>query len=87
MKTVNYREYNKAIRELRIKLREQTQSNDIEIYEMNFDGFNGEPIQLGINWPSIGTVDAASAKDFAAAIIKATELIENFTYNGYLVEY
>lgn len=84
MKTVTYPEYNKAMRDLRIKLRSQNNGNNIEIHEMNSDG---EPVKLGINWPSIGTVDTASAKDFALAIAKAAALIENFTYNGYVVEY
>lgn len=84
MKTVNYRKYLKALKALRAELRIQTGGCDVEVFELNTDE---QPVQLGINWHSIGTVDIDSAKNFAAAIANAVSLVEDFEYNGYMLEY
>lgn len=84
MKTVDYREYLKALKALRTELRIQTGGCHVEVFELNTDE---QPVQLGVNWSSIGTVDTDSAKDFAAAIANAASLVEDFEYNGYMVEY
>ena len=65
MKTVDYREYNRALKELRAELQVQTGGLNVELCEMN--GCE-QPVQLGVNWAGIGTVSVDKAKDFATAI-------------------
>ena len=84
MKTVNYREYRKALNELRTELRVQAGECHVELFEMNTDC---QPVQLGINWAGIGTVNTDAARDFAAAIATAAARAESFISNGSRVEY
>ena len=84
MKTVDYREYNRVLKELRAELQVQTGGLGVELCEMN--GCE-HPVQLGVNWAGIGTVSVDKAKDFATAISNAAGLAEGFIYAGYVVEY
>lgn len=84
MKTVNVREYWRALKEVRAELRAQAGGCNIELCELNNDE---QPILLGVNWAAIGTVDANTARDFATAIANAAALAENFIYTGYTVIY
>lgn len=79
-KKVHYRDYMKALRELR----EQLKGGDEEIYQLSRDD---EPIELGINWPAIGTVSAERAMRVAARIIVAAEAVDKFPYNGYIQDF
>ena len=73
MKTVDYREYNRALKELRAELQVQTGGLNVELCEMN--GCE-QPVQLGVNWAGIGTVSIDKAKDFATAISNAAGLAD-----------
>lgn len=82
MKTVSYRTYQQALKELRYEV---SPDRDIEVYEMN--GFGDDRIQLGINWSAIGTVSADETRKFAQKLMDAANAVENFKYNGYTVTY
>ena len=79
-KKVHYRDYMKALRELR----EQLKGGDEEIYQLSRDD---EPIELGINWHAIGTASAERAMRVAARIIVAAEAVDKFPYNGYIQDF
>ena len=79
-KKVHYRDYMKALRELR----EQLKGGDEEIYQLSRDD---EPIELGTNWPAIGTASAERAMRVAARIIVAAEAVDKFPYNGYIQDF
>jgi len=46
-----------------------------------------KPIQMGVNWGSIGTVDTNKAEQFASELQKAIKEAKNFKYNGYTITY
>lgn len=79
MQTVGYREFLKALREL-----QRHATHGICVYEMNLPE---QPIKLGINWPGIGTVPPEEAASFANNILELSRLINDFIYNGYMVDY
>ena len=45
----------------------------VSIEEMNWN--TEAPMEFGINWGCYGTVDIATAKDFATKLAKATEIV------------
>lgn len=81
-KTVDYRTFCMALRKLQ---NEVCKDRRIEIFEL--PSFDENPIQLGVNWASIGTVPAAEAREFAQLLLDAATAAENFEYNGYTIDY
>lgn len=81
MNKVSYREYSKALRELRAKV-------DSRIFITDLGDSPDHPeVNLGVNWASIGTVPAEEAAAFANALTEAAEAAKTFPYNGYRIEY
>lgn len=61
-------------------------NGNITVYELT-NGIENEAIQMGINWASVGTVSSNKAVAFAEKIITVSQLVENYKYNGYIVDY
>lgn len=81
-KAVDYRTFCLALRKLQ---NEVCKDRRIEIFDLST--FDDKPIQLGVNWASIGTVPAAEAREFAQLLMDAATAAENFEYNGYTINY
>lgn len=82
-KVVNYRDYVFELRKLQRKY-----SLDGNIYVSDTHNFIvDEPIQLGVNWASIGTVSVEEAEKFISTLKQAIEDCKNFKYNGYIIDY
>lgn len=81
MKKISYYEYNRALQELRDKI-------DSRIFITDLGSSLDHPeIDMGVNWPSIGAVQAEEAVAFAQAITEAAKAAREFPYNGYKIEY
>lgn len=81
MKKISYYEYNRALQELRDKI-------DSRIFITDLGSSLDHPeIDMGVNWPSIGAVQAEEAVAFAKAITEAAKAAREFPYNGYKIEY
>lgn len=78
MKKVSYREYSKAMMDINSKLK------NVMIVDMSNDD---RPINMGVNWYSIGSVSTEKASEFAKELAEAIELAKSFPYNGYEIEY
>ena len=83
-KVVGYREYKKEIRALNYKYNNTI--GGITISNISSD-LNDEPIELGINWASIGSVSVDEALEFVSEIRQAVKECENFKYNGYYIDW
>lgn len=77
--TVFFGEFHAALREVQDKYRVQG-NVVISILRSTPDG----TIQLGVNWPSVGTVPPEEAKKFAKEITRAAAAAAAFPYNGYV---
>lgn len=77
--TVFFGEFHAALREVQDKYRAQG-NVVISILRSTPDG----TIQLGVNWPSVGTVPPEEAKKFAKEITRAAAAAAAFPYNGYV---
>ena len=78
---VNYREYWEEFARVKNLVRDVA-GDMIEIYEVT-----EKPIELGVNWASIGTVSVEDAIEFAEKIKAVAEIVEDFKYNGYEIEW
>lgn len=95
MKKVNFREFNKAMAEANKELRkisnelfnEDSWESNVEIMEAPTWGQEDAEIKMQINWRAIGSVDTDKALAMATLLQKAAEMVENFVYNGYVIEY
>ena len=61
--------------------------DSICISNINEVSIDDKPIQLGINWASIGTVNVEEAEKFISTLKQAIEDCKNFKYNGYIIDY
>ena len=93
MMTVNYRELQKKVQEVTVRINEglntelgerDTWHRSIELYDMG-NGFD-QPVKMGVNWSAIGTVEPAKAGIYAKWLAVAAQEAENFIYNGYEIE-
>lgn len=57
---------------------------EVTIYNNNFDG---ESIELGVNWASIGIVSAEEAQEFARKITRAASIAAHHPVNGARIVY
>ena len=80
--TVFFGEFHAALREVQDKYRFKG-NVVISILRSTPDG----TIQLGVNWPSVGTVPPEEAKRFAKEITRAAAAAAAFPYNGYVYTY
>ena len=46
-----------------------------------------EMVNLEINWGALGSVSPKKAEAYGRALIRASEAVRNFKYNGYEVSY
>lgn len=83
-KTIDRNTYRQAFRELQEKAYEIT-NGTINVFEKSWDFSN--PVELGVNWSALGTVSVADAEIFATKMMEVANLIKNFKYNGYMIEY
>ena len=84
IKTVSYEEYSRELSKLQRKYRGCRSL--IEIYEVGSIS-ESSPIQVGVNWASIGTVSPEKAEEFAHALSEAIKDSRNFKYNGYVIDW
>ena len=84
IKTVSFEEYMRGMLELREK--NKGYCSRIEIFEVG-GALGGFPIQVGVNWASIGTVSPEETEEFAHALLQAAEDCKNFKYNGYMLDW
>lgn len=86
MKKVSYEEFREEIEKLRILLLERTCTKEIdgEIWFTTRNSHN-EPINLLVNFCSLGAVSPLVASRYADCIKEAAEIAKNFKYNGYIV--
>lgn len=85
-KTVKLYTYKMALMNLNFKARQM--SNDaISVYEKDMGIIENTPITLGINWAGCGTQSTEDAEKFAVTMIKVVNMVENFEYNGYTIDY
>lgn len=83
-KVVGYREFYFELTKLQKKY-----CIDGDIYIADMNGFTPDdvPVNLGINWASIGSVTPDEADVFADRLKVAVEACRNFKYNGYIIDY
>lgn len=82
MKKVDHWKYYAALE----ALQEQFAGDGIHIYNRGSRAW-ADPVQLGVQWASIGTVSPEKAAAFANRVLDAAMAAESFVYNGYLVDY
>lgn len=83
-KKIDRKTYKQAFNELQYKAHEISEGN-INVFEKNREMH--KPVELGVNWCALGTVSSDKAVQFANDMIKVANLVKNFKYNGYIVEY
>ena len=83
-KKVSYRDFCYELNKLQEKY-----CSDGDIYIADMSGFTPDdvPVNLGINWASIGSVTPDKADVFADRLKVAAEACRNFKYNGYMIDY
>ena len=83
-KKVSYREFYHELKKIQEKY-----SSDGDIYIADMSGFTPDdvPVNLGINWASIGSITPDEADVFAGRLKVAAEACRNFKYNGYIIDY
>ena len=84
IKTVSYEEYRHE--QYKLQRKYGNGGSHIEIFEAN-SIYGGSPIQMGVNWASIGTVSPEETEEFAHALLQAAEDCKNFKYNGYMLDW
>lgn len=83
MNTVKAFDFDQELTQLQRKVREATEGC-IDVHEMqNFK----DPVRLGVNWASIGTVSPEETVAFAQKMVEVAEMVRNFKYNGYYIEW
>ena len=83
-KKVSYRDFYHELNKIREKY-----CSDGDIYIADMSGFTPDdaPVNLRINWASIGSVTTDEADVFADRLKVAAEACRNFKYNGYIIDY
>ena len=84
IKTVSYEEYIRELHKLQKKYRGCR--SHVSVFELG-NVYEDSPIQVGVNWASIGTVSPEKAEEFAHALLEAAEDCRNFKYNGYVIDW
>lgn len=83
-KLVKYRDFSKEMRALNHKYYNTIGS--ITISNIS-DGLEEGPIELGINWASIGTRSVEDVEEFVSDLKQAIKDCKNFKYNGYSIDW
>lgn len=84
IKPVSFEEYRRELSKLQRKY--GSYASHIGIFELS-DALEDSPIQIGVNWASIGTVSPEEAEEFAHTLLEAAEDCRNFKYNGYVIDW
>ena len=85
---VSRREHYEAEKELKASLDKEAERLGLsDRYIQIYDTACMAPIQMGVNWSAIGTVDAETTIKFAELLKTAADLAEGFKFNGYVVDY
>ena len=84
IKTVSYEEYIRELHKLQKKYEDH--HSHVSVFESG-NVYEDSPIQVGVNWASIGTVSPEETEEFAHALLKAAEDCRNFKYNGYVIDW
>ena len=84
IKTVSYKEYIHELHKLQKKYEDH--HSHVSVFELD-NAYEDSPIQVGVNWASIGTVSLEETEEFAHALLKAAEDCRNFKYNGYVIDW
>ena len=84
IKTVSFEEYRREQYKLQRKYRNR--NSHVEIFVLS-SIYGSSPIQMGVNWASIGTVAPEEAEKFAHTLLEAAEDCKNFNYNGYVIDW
>lgn len=69
--------------------------NELDKLREKFPGINfytvslghKDPIQMGVNWPAMGTKSPSATAAFAEKLGNAALAAEDFKYNGYVIDY
>jgi hypothetical protein len=87
MKKVSYEEYREEVEKLRILLFKRTSLKEFhgDIWFTQRSTHN-EPINLLVNFCSLGAVTPLVASRYADYIKEAAEMAKNFKYNGYFLK-
>ena len=84
IKTVSYKEYIHELHKLQKKY--EGHHSRVSVFELG-SVYEDSPIQVGVNWASIGTVSPEETEEFAHTLLKAAEDCRNFKYNGYIIDW
>ncbi len=84
IKTVSFEEFRHE--QYKLQRKYGNSGSHIEIFLVS-SIFRDSPIQMGINWASIGTVSPEEAEKFAHTLLEAVEDCKNFKYNGYVIDW
>lgn len=84
-KSVSSKDYYKALQVLQREAAEASHGRrgSIDVVEMYWDS----PVQLGVNWSAVGSVEPDTALEFADRLKRLAEKARDFKYNGYTVDY
>ena len=85
-KTVNYKDLYNEILRAEAELRQYHKNiglEDLETVKIKFTSFWNEPIKAHAFISGLDTLDVEYAKKIADLIVFASQLAENFKYNGY----
>ena len=84
VKTISYKEYIHELHKLQKKYEDH--HSHVSVFELG-NVYEDSPIQVGVNWASIGTVSPEKAEEFAHALSEAIKDSRNFKYNGYVIDW
>ena len=83
-KLVKYRDFHRELRALQYKY--ENTIGSIMISDIS-DSLEDGPIELGINWASIGDRRVEDVEEFISDLKQAIKDCKNFKYNGYIVDW
>lgn len=86
IKKVSCEEYSMALRKAQREVDEITRLDIIHLCECG-GSLNHPGIDIRVSWASIGAVPADKALTIAKALEKAAQIVLEFPYNGYEIEY
>lgn len=86
VKKVPWEEYRRLIKEQQKNIDKFVGFDRVTLCERGVT-FDHPEIDIQVSWASIGAVTADEALKFAKAIELASEMVKNFPYNGYLIDY
>lgn len=87
---VSYSDFSNEYKRIEKEIEEEVSDAGIDVSYLYrgavMDGCD-HPIELGIIWPSIGTMSAEDTEEFAKKLLRAVEICKTFKYTGYYIDY